>query len=97
MVIPARARLGTGDVADLLGCSREWVARQCGRGAFPCLFVAGRYRFTAEDVAAILALVRRAARDPPRLAELVFCEALPADARVIEPTTRRPPIDWRHY
>jgi hypothetical protein len=47
--------LRVADIAAELGVSEEWVRRQCRAGRFPHHRIAGRLRFTGEDVAAILA------------------------------------------
>jgi hypothetical protein len=54
-------------VAAELGVSAEWVRRQCRAGRFPHHRIAGRLRFTDEDLAAILADLAVPAITPPVL------------------------------
>lgn len=93
-MIPVRARLGTGEVAAIFGVSRGWVAREAKAGRLPCAFVAGRYRFTPDDVTAIAASCRRG-QDPPK-SRVVWGDP-PADAALAVPTRRRPPLDIRKW
>lgn len=93
MNVPLSARIGTGELAALVGCSREYVARQCRSGAWPSSSVRTRYRFTPSDVATILALTRKPG---VRRAALEFAE-LPADARIADPKPRRAALDVHRY
>ena len=93
---PMNARLGTGEVARIIGSTREWVSKQCLRGEFPCTYAAGRYRFTTDDVAEILVRTRRKPRPRIEPARLEFRE-LPEDARRVVVKHRSAAIDWRSY
>ena len=67
-------------VAAELGASAEWVRRQCRAGRFPHHRIAGRLRFTDEDLAAILAAMAVPVITPPVL-ELVDTPPAPALSR----------------
>lgn len=94
--IPVAARIGTGEVAAMLGCSRQYVARQCMAGTWPHTRAAGRYRFTLDDLAVILRMTRREPRPAPTPAPVTFAE-LPVNASLITPTRRRPALDVHRY
>lgn len=56
--------ISVAELAETLGKSGEWVARQCRAGRFPHHKIGARTRFTEEDVAAILADTAKPATPP---------------------------------
>jgi hypothetical protein len=98
MTIPLSAQLGTGEIARLVGCSREYVARQCRERVWPHAVFRNRYRFTRDHVAIILAMSRKErVADPRRAACVLLFDELPTDALIVEPRNRRPAIDVHRY
>lgn len=61
--------IGSAELAEALGARPEWIRQQCHDGRFPHHLIAGRLRFTPDDVEAILQLTARpvaAAATPAR-------------------------------
>lgn len=50
------------DAAEFLSCSVDEVRRRCRTGQFPHVRIGRKYRFTAEDMAAIVEAHRKSAK-----------------------------------